>query len=119
MRSIGDRFEEQATSWLLDQGWHLLARNFLTPMGELDIVAIHDNTQVFIEVKARSHKGYAGAAAAVYHSKQRKLRLAASAFLQRHPQLRRHPCRFDVIAFEPRQSSAGHRLNWIRAAFSD
>lgn len=119
MRDIGDDFERRAAEWLQGQGWRLLARNFLTPMGELDIVALHGRSLVFVEVKARSRDRFAGAAAAVDRAKQRKLIRAARAFLQCRPALKNHPCRFDVIAFEPRQSPPGHRLNWIRAAFSE
>ena len=119
MRDIGDDFEQQAADWLERKGWRLLARNFRTPMGELDIVALDGRSLVFVEVKARSGSRFAGAAAAVDRSKQRKLLRAARAFLQRRPALKNHRCRFDVIAFEPRQSQPGHRLNWIRAAFSE
>jgi putative endonuclease len=42
----------------------------------------------------------------------------AQLFLQRHPELARLPCRFDVIAFEPRQSRDGLAIRWIPAAFT-
>ncbi|MEM1112056.1 MAG: YraN family protein [Pseudomonadota bacterium] len=118
MRDLGDQFEERAANWLLERGWQIVQRNYSTRLGELDIVALDDSTLVFVEVKARSHSHFAGAAAAVGHAKQRKLLRAAKAFLRHYPQHANRPCRFDVIAFEPRQSSADHRLNWIRSAFT-
>ena len=118
MRATGDQFEDRAADWLSGQGWQIVGRNFLTPMGELDIIALHGRSPVFVEVKVRNSGRYAGAAAAVTRSKQLKIQRAARAYLKSHPEFSQRPCRFDVIAFEPRQSPAGHHLNWIRAAFS-
>jgi len=42
----------------------------------------------------------------------------AQLFLQCHPELARLPCRFDVIAFEPRQSRDSLAIRWIPAAFT-
>ena len=119
MRATGDQFEDRASEWLSSQGWQIVCRNFLTPMGELDIIALHGQSLVFVEVKVRSSGRFAGAAAAVTRSKQLKIIRAARAYLKMHREFSQRPCRFDVIAFEPRQSPAGHRLNWIRAAFSE
>ncbi len=118
MRVLGDRFENQAAEWLQRRGWSLLARNYRCKLGELDIVARDGNTLVFVEVRARSDRRFPGAAASVDRRKQLRLLRCARHFLQRHPELATGPCRFDVIAFEPRQSAPGHQLNWIRSAFT-
>lgn len=81
-------------------------------------MALDGEQLVFVEVRGRGNPRYAGAAASVDRRKQRRLLLAASAFLQRHPQWARRPCRFDVIAFEPRQSGPDPEPMWIRAAFT-
>ena len=114
MKSLGDTFEARAADWLQRQGLIILQRNFNTRYGEIDIIARDGNYLVFIEVRARSHPGYAGAAASISTTKQCRIIRAAQIYLR---EIRPNPpCRFDVVAFEPRQS--GPRINWIRSAFS-
>jgi putative endonuclease len=50
--------------------------------------------------------------------KQQRILRTAQLFLQCHPTLARMPCRFDVIAFEPRQSATSPEIHWIRGAFT-
>lgn len=114
----GSDYEERAATLLQESGLHLLCRNFRCRGGELDLVALDGDCLVFVEVRARSHPGYGGAAASVDRHKQRKLQRAAAFFLRSHPQLARHPCRFDVIAWEPRQFGSEIGPRWIRSAFS-
>jgi putative endonuclease len=118
MKAVGDDYEEQATAWLQRQGWQLLARNFRSKTGEIDIIAMDGEQLVFLEVRARRHRGFSSAAASVDGRKQRRLVRTAQGFLQRHPHLANRPCRFDVIAFEPRQSETGLAIHWIPAAFT-
>jgi putative endonuclease len=96
----------------------ILARNFSARTGEIDIVALDDGQVAFVEVRARNNPRYAGAAASVDRHKQRRLLRTAQCFLQQHPELASLPCRFDVITFEPRQSGAEPRMQWIRGAFT-
>ena len=118
MKTLGDDFERLAGSWLQQRGLRLLARNFRARAGEIDIVARHGGHLVFIEVRARSSRAYCSAAASVDRRKQRRIVLTARAFLQRHPDLADLPCRFDVVAFEPRQSGHGLTIRWITGAFT-
>jgi putative endonuclease len=53
----------------------------------------------------------------VNRTKQCKLARCAAYFLHRHPQWRHLPCRFDVIAWEPRENAAGMQARWIQSAF--
>ena len=85
---------------------------------EIDLIAQHDQHLVFIEVRARRNPRFASPAASVDRRKQQKLLRAAQFFLQKHPELARLPCRFDVIAFQPPQSPAQEAPLWIRGAFT-
>lgn len=118
MKSVGDNYEAQAVVWLQERGWQLLSRNFRCKTGEIDIIAIDGDKLVFVEVRARQHPGFSSAAASVDSRKRQRLVRTAQGFLQRHPQLAKRPCRFDVIAFEPRQSGTGLAIRWIPAAFT-
>ena len=114
----GEEFEEYAARWLRQKGWRILHRNVRFRSGELDIVALDQQQLVFVEVRKRSNPRYVSASASVDIRKQQRLLRAAASFLQRYPQWRNLPCRFDVIAFEPRQSSGNLEPIWIPAAFT-
>ncbi len=119
MNTRGTGYEVSAARWLQgSRGMRILARNFRGKTGEIDIVALDDGQLAFIEVRARTNPRYAGAAASVDRRKQRRLLRTAALFLQQHPGLAALPCRFDVITFEPPQSGAEPRLQWIRGAFT-
>jgi len=53
-REIGMLGEGIALKFLEDKGYKIKCRNFRTPFGELDIVAKHKGSLVFIEVRTRS-----------------------------------------------------------------
>tara|TARA_R100000005_G_scaffold96472_1_gene83671 strand:- start:4452 stop:4811 length:360 start_codon:yes stop_codon:yes gene_type:complete len=118
MQNQGDRYEELAASWLLAQGWQILQRNFRCKLGEIDIIALHHGQLVFVEVRARSNPRFSSAAASVDRRKQQKLLRAARFFLQCSTRWQNMPCRFDVLAFDPRQSDPEPAPRWIRSAFS-
>jgi len=50
---VGKTGEEIATKFLKSRGFQILARNFRTNFGELDIVAQKENKISFVEVKTR------------------------------------------------------------------
>lgn len=118
MKSTGDDYEQLAAHWLQARGLRILQRNFSCKAGEIDLIAQDDTHLVFIEVRARSNSRYACAAASVDRRKQQRLLRTAQRFLQKHPSAARMPCRFDVIAIQPRQSPADADVRWIRAAFT-
>ncbi|NND69856.1 MAG: YraN family protein [Halioglobus sp.] len=116
--SKGENYERRAARLLVRSGLQIVARNFRARTGEVDIIALDGPVLVFVEVRARSNRAFSSAAASVDHRKQRKLYRTAQSFLQRHPQWRDSACRFDVVAFEPRQSATDLTPNWIRGAFT-
>lgn len=118
MKTLGDDYEQQAARWLQRRGLVILARNFRGKTGEIDLVVRDQTHLVFCEVRARSSRHYSSAAGSVDQRKQRRLLRTAQLFLQRHPGLANLPCRFDVIAFEPRQSGSDLAIRWITGAFT-
>lgn len=109
----GDAAEDRALAHLTAAGLRLVRRNYRTPGrggGEVDLVLREaDGTLVFVEVRARAHRAFGGAAASVGARKRQRIVLAARHFLLRLPAP--PPCRFDVVAIE------GPTLEWIKAAF--
>ena len=110
-RRRGEEAEELAARFLADHGLEIVARNYRTRLGEVDIVARDGSALVFVEVRARSWGAYGGAAASVDFRKQRRLVAAARHYLAR---LRAEPpCRFDVLTVQGPQAAPA----WIRGAF--
>lgn len=118
MKSLGDDYESQAACWLEQQGLHIVARNFRGKTGEIDLIARDSTHLIFCEVRARSNPAFSTAAGSVDRRKRQRLLRTAQLFLQRHPELAQLPCRFDVVAFEPRQSGSSLDIRWIPGAFT-
>ena len=49
----GRKAEDDAASWLEEQGWTILARRRKTKLGEIDLVAKQEGLVAFVEVKFR------------------------------------------------------------------
>jgi putative endonuclease len=114
-RRRGERVEGAARAFLESRGLKVLAANFRTRFGELDLVLEHGPAVVFAEVRYRRRTDFGGAAASVDARKQAKLRAAAALYLGARPAARGRPCRFDVIAVTP--GNPGLDFDWIQNAF--
>jgi len=93
---LGRDGERAAEAHLRAHGYSIVERNFRCPLGEIDLIALHRGTVVFIEVKTR-RSALAAPSDAVDPRKQRQLRRAAEWYVSRH-RLEEHPVRFDVVA---------------------
>lgn len=94
---LGARGERAAERHLLRQGWYIVERGFEGSRGEIDLIAIDDQTVVFVEVKTRSSDRKGHPAEAVDEAKQHHLTQTANQYIKRH-QLFDCSVRFDVIA---------------------
>ena len=95
-RSLGDRGEDLAAAHLKKQGYNILARNYRTPIGEIDLVARHQGVLVIIEVKTRRSRRFGSPQEAVHPAKQERLRNLAEYYLQQQG-LGEVMVRFDVV----------------------
>lgn len=98
-RKFGDASEKLAEMYLLQKGYTILDRQFLTRLGEIDLVAEDGNEIVFIEVKARHTAMFGYPEAAVTKTKLRKIGQAAEVYLRAKDLIRRS-FRVDVVAIE-------------------
>lgn len=113
-QASGHAAEARALAYLQTKGLRLIAQNWRCRRGELDLVMLHADTVVFVEVRYRRHSAWGGAMESVDARKREKLTLAATQFLQESPRWARQPCRFDVIALS---GTTDADLNWIQNAF--
>jgi len=115
MRGTGAAFEQRAGAELGRAGLKLLARNYTTRHGELDLVMLDGDTVAFVEVRYRVRASHGDALASVTRSKQDKLVRTAQLWLAAHPQHAHRPCRFDVVSYDGSATDA--RMQWLRGAF--
>ncbi len=84
-----------AATFLRLKGYHIVARGFRKPVGEVDIIARHKNTLVAIEVK---HRTTIEKALHAIHAKQRRrISRAMEYYVSSHPELSELDIRFDVL----------------------
>jgi putative endonuclease len=108
-QTAGDEAEEQASRFLSRHGLQVIARNYRTRLGEIDLIARDGATLVFVEVRLRSSPEFGGAAGSVGPRKQRRIAAAAQHYIAR---LAGEPvCRFDVVTLGDREPT------WLRGAF--
>lgn len=95
-KDIGAIFENEAANFLKKLGYKILGQNISFVFGELDIVAQDGKEVVFVEVKHRRNNKFYEPFEAVTRAKQKKIILAAKAYLQKSSKA--YDCRFDVIS---------------------
>jgi putative endonuclease len=96
---LGELGEDLAVRELIARGYAILDRRYRTKHGEIDIVAEHSATIVFVEVRARATAEFGRAAETVTDRKKRKVTAMAVEYLARH-RIPNRPCRFDVVAID-------------------
>ena len=114
-QQLGMRGEDQIAHYLIDQGFTILARNYQKQYGELELVAVKDNTLAFVEVKTRAYHLFE-AAALVPLSKQKKIIKTAYAFIAEH-KMTDKVYRFDIALI---YTTCGMlEIDYIPDAFTD
>jgi putative endonuclease len=96
LKQVGATGEDLAADILQKQGYHIIARNYRTPLGEIDLVARHQGALVFVEVKTRRSQRFGSPQEAVHPAKQERLRHLAEYYLQQQ-ELGEVMVRFDVV----------------------
>jgi putative endonuclease len=95
---LGEATEIAASLWLQQQGLISIEQNFRCKGGEIDLIMLHRDQLVFVEVRLRSRSDFGSGAESVTVRKQRRIICAARHFLATYARWRNYPCRFDVIA---------------------
>jgi putative endonuclease len=100
-RDKGFAKEDEAAALLKKKGYKIIERNFLTPVGEIDIIAKHKDSIVFVEVKYRTSEFAGKPQSSVNSAKQKKIIKTAALYIQKN-KLQNENVRFDVIGMTPR-----------------
>jgi putative endonuclease len=120
--SRGSLGERVAATHLVRAGYTILARNFRTRYGEIDLVAADSRCIVFCEVKTRVAKGSSGPSApldAIGPAKRRQVRRMAKQWLVETASKRPHRdgLRFDAIGVTLSPRGAVLTLEHLEDAF--
>ena len=115
-RAIGTRYEELAANYLTRQGVCIIAKNFRTRNGEIDLVARDKSYLVFIEVKFRKGTTAGSGAEAVNLRKQKTICRISDFYRARFGYRESTPVRFDVVECAA-DTSGEANLTWFRNAF--
>lgn len=112
MISHGAQAEQLAAQYLQRHGLKLIAQNYRSRFGEIDLIMHDGATIVFIEVRLRSSAGFGGAAASIDAHKQKRIINTAQQYLADLARL--PPCRFDAVLLDNVQ---GDNMLWLKNAF--
>jgi putative endonuclease len=114
---LGKYGEELAESFLREQGYGIVERNWRCRTGELDIIAEFEGTLVFVEVRTRRPSGSFGIAKeSIDYRKQLKVRETIQFYLHRY---KKHDqrVRIDVITVELSADGADPHIEHMQGAF--
>ena len=110
-RATGKIYEEKAAVFLKEQGFFLLEKNYRCRQGEVDLIGIHGNCLVFVEVKYRKDMASGLPEEAVSLSKQLKICIVSDYYRVEKPREADRQLRYDVVAI------CGNKIRWYQDAF--
>jgi len=112
----GLAYENAVENWLKSHKIKIIARNFKSRYGEIDIIAANVEYIMFVEVKAKKSSAFGTPCEVVDFKKQQKICKTAAIYLAENPQ-NLQP-RFDVaeVYISPNDSIDLH-INYIKNAF--
>ena len=103
--------------YLQENGYQIIARNYRSIYGEIDIIAQKDGTTAFVEVKTRQSDPKIRPCFDVTKAKQKKIMRTAYLYLQEN-HLKTY-VRFDISeVYLTHRTRTLHHIHYIRNAFS-
>ena len=112
-QELGRIAEDHAGRYLRSKGYRIVERNYRTPRGEIDIIAEHRKTLVFVEVKSRTSTEDFDPRDSVTPGKQHHIMLAAAAYLRNRDRV----TRFDVVEVAITPEGRVEKIDVIEGAF--
>jgi len=117
-RDVGILGEKLAKDFLKKRGYHILESNYRCPEGEIDIIARHKDSLVFIEVRTKRSLQFGSPEESITPTKMEKLRVVAAHYQQTRNNL--PPLwRIDVVAVEIGPKDRPVRIELIENAVGE
>ncbi|NQT90307.1 MAG: YraN family protein [Candidatus Omnitrophica bacterium] len=96
-KKLGRDGEDIAVRFLKQKGMRIIERNFSCRLGEIDIIAMDDDSYVIVEVRSTSSYSFIDPLESIGAMKMKRLERLASAWLMSRD-MRECNIRFDVVA---------------------
>ncbi len=111
-RRVGAWGEHLAAEKLRRDGYEILAQNYYTPYGEIDLIARNGDQMIFVEVKTRTSHSFGLPEEAVSERKSEHILQSIEHYLQEHPDIE---CdwRVDVVAIQRYPASSEAEIVWF------
>jgi putative endonuclease len=113
-RARGQEGEREAEKFLSARRYGILAKNYRSPFGEIDLIALDRYTIVFVEVRTHTGEAFGDPLESVNLRKQRQVAKTALHYLSRNRLFDRE-ARFDVIGI--RWQEGKPHLTHVKGAF--
>jgi len=111
----GNIAESLAADYLAKQNVKIIKRNFHSRFGEIDLVGLHQDILLFIEVRYRKNEDVLAAIETIDQRKCKKIITTSKFFLNKHKNYQSHFCRYDVITLTGELDKPA--IEWIKNAF--
>ncbi len=115
-KNLGESGERVAALFLEERGYKILARNFRTRGGELDLIAEDADGLAFVEVRTRRGDALGAPEESLTISKRQKLLAMAQQFLQTYSEYADCAWRIDFVAIQLDRAGRIDRIEVIKGA---
>lgn len=103
---LGRESETKARKYLEEKGYTILETNWRHAKLEIDLIALKEETLVFVEVKYRKNDEYGEPELFVNRKKQNFIIRAANAYIESHGS--EYESRFDIVALSRERNEIIH-----------
>ena len=110
--------EKLAGDLLKKRGYKIIETNYRCPRGEIDIIARHKKSLVFIEVRTKTSLEFGTPEESITATKREHIRTVAQHYLQTHDDLPEQ-WRIDVVAIELTPEGKTSRIELIENAVGE
>lgn len=110
-RKKGTAGEQRTVALLEKKGYTIIAKNYRSRSGEVDIIAIDGDSIVFIEVKSWQVYQLDDLAYVIGPEKRRRIIATSRVFLSEHREYSNYAVRYDVVFLHGHKNMAKHLYN--------
>lgn len=118
-KNLGDAGERIAALFLEQRGYQIIARNFRTRAGEIDLIGEDTDGLAFIEVRTRRGDTMGAPEESLTSRKRQRLLQVAQEFLAAHAEYENHAWRIDLVAIELDRAGKVARMEVIKSAVEE
>ena len=109
---LGQFGEKIAANYLTKKGYQIIARNYHTREGEIDLVCQKDEVIVFVEVKTRTSRRFGWPEEAVTEEKLEKMAMTAEKYIEENRI--NSEWQIDIISIIANRTAKTARINHLK-----